>query len=142
MHALIRPRRKGLRHREDGVAAVEFALVAPLMLMILMGIVAYGGYFWRAHSLQQVANDAARSAIAGLTPAERGALARLTVSQEIGPLAGLKAERAMVNIAEAGETIVLTLDYDASDDAFMRLGLVPLPSKQIRRTAVVRLGGL
>lgn len=135
-------RLKRLFRRSDGVAAVEFALVAPMMLMILMGIVAYGGYFWRAHSLQQVANDAARSAIAGLTPSERGALARLTVAQEIGPLAGLKAERAVVKVAERDEMIVLTLDYDASDDAFLRLGLVPLPAKQIRRTAVVRLGGL
>lgn len=71
-----------------GVAMVEFALVAPLMLLILFGIIAYGGYFWRAHALQQLANDAARGAIAGLTPTERASLARDSVADEIQGLAG------------------------------------------------------
>ncbi|ARS26347.1 TadE/TadG family type IV pilus assembly protein [Sphingomonas sp. KC8] len=131
-----------VQHAQRGAAIVEFALVAPVFLLILLGIIAYGGYFWRAHSLQQVANDAARSALAGLDPTERSTLARLSVAQELGPLAGLHAERAAVSISEANETLVVTLDYDASHDAFLQFGLVPLPQKRIRRTAAIRLGGL
>lgn len=135
------PARHCLRN-ESGVAIVEFALVAPIFLLMLLGILAYGGYFWRAHSLQQIANDAARSALAGLDATERGALARLSITQELGPLAGLRAERAAVTVSEANEILVVTLDYDASDDAFLQFGLVPLPNKTIRRTAAIRLAGL
>lgn len=121
---------------------IEFALIAPIFVMILAGIVAYGGYFWRAHSLQQIANDAARSALPGLTAAERAALARDSISREMEPLAGLPADRATIAIREANDLLVVTLTYDASNDAFLQLGLVPLPDRRIRRTAAIRLAGL
>ncbi|HSI16265.1 MAG TPA: TadE family protein, partial [Sphingomonas sp.] len=44
-----------------GVAVVEMAIVLPVLLVILMGIVTYGSWFLTAHSVQQVANDAARA---------------------------------------------------------------------------------
>lgn len=121
---------------------IEFAVIAPVFIMILAGIIAYGGYFWRAHSLQQIANDAARSALAGLTATERDALARDSVAREMEPLAGIAADRATVRISEANDLLVVTLTYDASDDAFLQLGLVPLPDRRIRRTAAIRLAGL
>ncbi|MDX3884415.1 MAG: pilus assembly protein [Sphingomonas sp.] len=127
---------------DRGAAAVEFALVAPLFLLILLGVVAYGGYFWRAHSLQQVANDAARVAIGGLDAAERASLVHASVAEEIGPLAGLDPGRASVSVREVGDAMTVTLDYDASDDPFLRFGLVPLPDRRIRRTAAIRLTGL
>lgn len=138
---------RGYRGRDlidsaQGVALIEFALVAPIFLMILMGIVAYGGYFWRAHSLQQIANDAARTALPGLTAAEREGLARDIVAREMEPLAGLPAERATVAVHEADDVLTVTLVYDASNDAFLQLGLVPLPDKRIRRTAAISLAGL
>ena len=131
-----------LRRSEKGVALIEFAVIAPVFVMILAGIVAYGGYFWRAHSLQQIANDAARTALPGLTASEREELARDIVMRELEPLAGLPADRAEVSISEANDTLVVTLVYDASNDAFLQLGLVPLPDRRIRRTAAIRLAGL
>lgn len=137
-----RRQRRDLVASEHGVALIEFALVAPVFLMILMGIVAYGGYFWRAHSLQQIANDAARTALPGLTASEREGLARDIVAREMEPLAGLPASRATVTVHEAKDVLTVTLVYDASNDAFLKLGLVPLPDKQIKRTAAIALGGL
>lgn len=131
-----------LGHSRRGVAMIEFAIIAPVFIMILAGIVAYGGYFWRAHSLQQIANDAARSAIAGLTAAERSELAHDVVAREMGPLAGLPIDNADLHIQETGDLLVVSLTYDASDDAFLQLGLVPLPDRLIRRTAAIRLAGL
>ena len=125
-----------------GASMVEFALVAPLLLLILFGVIAYGGYFWRAHALQQVANDAARAALAGLTANERAALARSSVASEITELSGLSVKQAEVSVSEVDETILVRLDYDATSDPFFKLGLVPLPSPVIKRQAVVRLGGL
>ena len=68
------------RHRSSvfrntsGGAAVEFAILAPVYLMMLCGMLAYGLYFGAAHSLQQLAADAARISIAGLDGAERDRL--------------------------------------------------------------------
>ena len=131
-----------LARAQEGAAAVEFALIAPLFLLMLLGILGYGGYFWRAHSLQQIANDAARASIAGLTAPEREALARATVSGEIADLAGLRSAQATVGVQESGDTLSVTLDYDAQRDAFFQLGLVPMPDPVIRRTAAIKLGGL
>ncbi|HWL47164.1 MAG TPA: TadE/TadG family type IV pilus assembly protein [Sphingomonadaceae bacterium] len=124
-----------------GASAVEFALVAPLFLLMLLGILGYGGYFWRAHALQQVANDAARAAIAGLTAPERADLARATVAAEIGRLAGLAPARAITTVAESNDAILVTVAYDARQDIFFHLPLVPMPAPLIERIAAVRLGG-
>src|SRR3546814_1310506 len=51
------------------------ALVLPLLVTLLLGLVCYGQYFLIAHSVQQIANDAARATIGGLTSDERSRLA-------------------------------------------------------------------
>jgi Flp pilus assembly protein TadG len=132
---------KRLARAERGASAIEFALVAPLFLLMLLGILAYGGYFWRAHALQQVANDAARAAIAGLTAPERDTIARATVTGEIGQLAGLQPGLATVTVREQDDAILVTLAYDARRDVFFQLPLVPMPRPIIERIAAVRLGG-
>lgn len=50
-----------LVHEERGGAIVEMALVLPLLLALLMGVLLYGQYFMLAHSVQQAANDGARA---------------------------------------------------------------------------------
>ncbi len=52
-----------MRKAEDGAAAVEFAIVSPVFLLIVVGILAYGLYFGAANSVQQLAADAARAAM-------------------------------------------------------------------------------
>jgi Flp pilus assembly protein TadG len=50
------------RFRADtaGTSAVEFAMLAPLFILLLLGMVAYGIYFGASHWVQQIAADAAR----------------------------------------------------------------------------------
>lgn len=57
--------RKLFRH-QHGTAVIEFAILTPVYLLLLTGMLAYGIYFGAAHALQQLAADAARTAIAGL----------------------------------------------------------------------------
>jgi len=49
------------RFRADaaGTSAVEFAMLAPIFVLLLPGMVAYGIYFGASHSVQQIAADAA-----------------------------------------------------------------------------------
>lgn len=48
------------RARERGAAAVEFALVLPILVVMLLGIIDFGLYFYNDLQLTHVARDAAR----------------------------------------------------------------------------------
>jgi Flp pilus assembly protein TadG len=116
-------------------------MVAPLLILMMLGIVVYGGWFWMAHSVQSLASEGARAAIAGLDPTEREALARAFVSAQVGDL-GLRTDRASVEVQSTAGVIRVNVAYDASDHPLMALAaIVPSPPRTIRRTAAVRLGG-
>lgn len=48
------------RHRENGVAAVEFALIAPLFIALVFGIISYGYMLSFRQGLSQAAAEGAR----------------------------------------------------------------------------------
>ncbi len=52
------------RTAQDGAIAVEFALVFPVFLLVVFGIIVYGSYLAVVHGVQQLAAEAARSSIA------------------------------------------------------------------------------
>jgi Flp pilus assembly protein TadG len=49
-----------------GAAAVEFALIAPLVILLTFGIVQYGVYFWQLQSAAHAAREGARLAAVGV----------------------------------------------------------------------------
>ncbi len=51
--------------REGGAAAVEFALVTPLLLTLLFGIIDYGIWFADSIAVRQGVREAARSGVVG-----------------------------------------------------------------------------
>lgn len=51
------------RNKERGAVAVEMALVLPVMLLIMFGIIEFGRYFWLEHSITAAATEGARMAI-------------------------------------------------------------------------------
>lgn len=130
-----------LRRETGGAAALEFALVTPFLLALLMGVILYGGWFWLAHSVQALASEGARAAVAGLDAAEQEALARDQILSSIRDV-GLKPEKTDIDVSIDGRAIRVRLAYDASDHPLMALaGLIPAPPDVIDRTAVVRTGG-
>ena len=126
---------------EDGATAVEFALILPLLIVVLCGILTYGGYFWVAHSVQQMANDSARAAVAGLDANERETLARSALAEEIAG-SGFDPSLTRLDIDQQANRLQINVTYDASHSMIYALnGIVALPNAQIRRSAATRLAG-
>lgn len=140
-----RPPRSGFIKSIEGASAVEFALVLPIFLMLSFGIVAYGSYLAVVHSVQQIAAEAARSAVAGLTDVERATLARRNVYNHVGSYPLIDPGRLFVEHAATDPstgTFRVRLRYDADDMFVFQLPtVVTLPSRQIIRSAAVQRGG-
>jgi len=129
----------------SGAAAVEFAIVAPVFLLLFMGMLAYGIYFGAMHSLQQLAADAARASIAGLNEAERESIVRQFLDEHANGYVFVDREKLELDVGDnpTGTQFVVSLRYDASHLPIWGLieGL-PLPGKVLSRTSTIRVGGI
>lgn len=140
------------RHRprlladNKGGAAVEFAILAPVYLMMLCGMLAYGLYFGAAHSLQQLAADAARISIAGLDKTERDALVGRYLDRHAGDYMLLDREFLTYAIGDdPGDPTQyrVALRYDAIELPIWNLyPPLPMPSRYMVYGATIRQGGL
>jgi len=140
------PRRVGPLRDARGTAVIEFAILTPVFLLLLTGMLAYGIYFGAAHALQQLAADAARTAIAGLDAAERNALVEAFLARNAGDYMLIDRSRLEFEIGDhphdANQYRVL-LRYDASLLPIWNLyPPLPLPGRQIVYAASIRRGGL
>lgn len=129
-----------------GSAAVEFAILSPIYLMFLFGIIAYGIYLGAAHSVQQLASEAARLSVAGLHEAERRDMALSFIASHArgyGLVDPEKLQISVVDSADDGTRFVVDLRYDARHLPIWNLfdGVV-LPSTTIERRSTVRIGGV
>ena len=129
----------------DGASAIEFALVFPVFLLIVLGIIAYGAYLAAVHGVQQLAAEAARSSIGGLSADERATLAETYVSAHAATYPLIAPHRLTVSAGAAdpsGQVYRVTVTYDASGMFIYSLpNLIPLPSSTIRRQAAIQRGG-
>ncbi|MBN8944401.1 MAG: pilus assembly protein [Rhizobiales bacterium] len=131
--------------RQDGASAVEFAIVLPVFLMILFGIITFAGYLSLVQSVQQLAAEAARASVGGLSDTERASLATNTIQTQSSNYPFLQPNR-LVLVAAATDpttsTFTVQLQYDASSSFIYSLpSLVPMPSPLIIRSAAIQRGG-
>jgi Flp pilus assembly protein TadG len=133
---------RSIIHDDGGAAVVEFAILSPLLIAMLAGILAFGEYFWMSHTVQQAANDAARAAVAGLDAPERSSLVDASVAVSVANSGFMQGSRTHTSVVDSPNTITVTLSYDSSDMPIWALNrLVPMPQSTIARTASVRMGG-
>jgi Flp pilus assembly protein TadG len=130
----------------NGSSAVEFAIVSPLFILFFLGMVAYGIYFGASHSIQQIAADAARTAIAGLSESERRALASDFISRNASGYPFVNPPDLMIETyGDAGDAnqFVVAIRYDARTLPIWNLldGL-PMPGMTIIRRSTIRIGGI
>lgn len=71
----LRPETMSLARDRSASAALEFALVSPALLMIMIGILVFGLYFGSFIAVTNAAAEGARASVAGLNDTERGTLA-------------------------------------------------------------------
>ncbi|WP_434286833.1 TadE/TadG family type IV pilus assembly protein [Celeribacter sp. SCSIO 80788] len=126
---------------EEGATAVEFALVLPVLMSILFGIIAFGQYFAIANSLQQFAAEAVRYSVSEPFMADREARANSFLNspgERFAFLDGSKISRTVSTIGpvtENGLTVTalqITLTYDLSGtavdiaDRFLGIGIADI----------------
>jgi Flp pilus assembly protein TadG len=101
--------RRLLRRNEKGAAIVEFALVVPLLLLLLWGIVDIGRAFYTLNNLASAVREGARSAAVMSTPPDGSAnttLIRSTVTTAFMPIGpALRPESVFVTLANRQVTV-------------------------------------
>lgn len=127
-----------------GATAVEFAAVFPLFLLVVVGIVAFGCYFGMAHSVQQIASEAARASIGGMDNDERRTLAEGVIRVHAANYPLIRPESISLQAGPGAnpDMFEVRVSYDSSSSPIWAFrGLLPLPSSTIERRAVIRRGG-
>lgn len=131
---------------EDGSSAVEFAILAPVFILMLTGMLAYGLYFGAAHSLQQLAADAARVSIAGLDSSERDSLVGTYLDRHTSDYMLLDRQNLTYAIGDNPSDPTqyrIVLRYDAVELPIWNLyPPLPMPSRFMVYGATIRQGGL
>jgi Flp pilus assembly protein TadG len=124
-------------------SAVEFALVAPFMLLLVAAVLAYGSIFATSLSLQQLAAETARATIGGLNDTERKTLAQAYLNANSANYPMLVAQDLSFEFdAATGKTLSsVKLKYDLKDHpAYALSGLIPLPASPLAYSMVVTDG--
>lgn len=142
-----------VRRQERGAAAVEFAIVVPLLLLLLFGIISYGMMLSFRQSLSQAAAEGARAAaVAPKSPTDPqygpqqqaaaaianalgsgyscadGALTKAGTQVGTCVIAPTSACTASADPPSATCTYTVTLSYDYKDNpAVPNPPLVPIP---------------
>lgn len=106
----MRRRIRGMHWRDDrGAAAVEFALVFPLLVLVLIGIIEYGSIFNAQLMLTSAAREGARTmAVTG----DAGQARTATIAAAVG--VPITAANVSVSAAACTATtdVTVTIDYD------------------------------
>ena len=67
---------------EDGVVAVEFVILFPLFMLIILGIVEFGHLFYMRHTLTNASREGARAAVV-YTTGDRKTFAETTAKAAV-----------------------------------------------------------
>ena len=148
MHNALFHKIKLIRFSSDGAAtsAIEFAMLAPIFVLMILGMSAYGIYFGASHSVQQIAADAARTAISGLDQSERQLLVTAFVQRNAHGYPFIDPAKLSVTARDSAadtDQFVVAVRYDARGlPIWNLLSDLPLPGTTITRSSTIRIGGL
>lgn len=116
-----------------GAAAVEFALVAPTLFLVVMGLCEFGIFAWNRHSLEYATEETAR-VVMTKTAVTDGAVAAELKSR----VTGIKSEELEATVSQeiVGTTTFVTLSVAYTYKYFLLgsvIGLEPMVFKSKTR---------
>ncbi len=126
----------GARRCERGAAIVEFALVVPLLLMLLIGVVEFG----RAYSAKISVTHAAREGVreyALTQDASAGSAAALAAATSLKPGSMTTSPSGCAGVSDFGDPASMVVTYDFN----FNIPFVPLNGVTIQAKGVMRCGG-
>lgn len=131
---------------DRGIAALEFALLAPALLALVFSVIIYSIYFTALTGVRQAAAEGARAAVAGLSLSERVTLARERAQKVIDNygslLGGQSPPEIMAGAGDTSGTFRVEVRYDMSGSPIMKYGaFVPLPDSNVEASVTVTNGG-
>jgi Flp pilus assembly protein TadG len=122
----MRARLKSLWSCERGVAALEFGIIAPVFLLILIAIIELGRLHWVRNSVEYAAEQTARWAIVN-TAANDTQLKAHALEQFDGIAAGKAAVQIDRDTASGLDFLTVTVTYNFQFLVdFMGIGTLPL----------------
>lgn len=133
----------GLWKDRGGASAVEFALIAPFLLLLVGAILAYGSVFATSLSLQQMAAETARATIGGLSDNERQTLAEAKLASISSKYPMLDPGKVTFSFHQNDGTEIsrLTFNYDMSNHPAYALDkLLPLPASPLSYSLIITDG--
>lgn len=129
----VRRGRRLLCVGEEGTVSIEFAVLLPVFLALLFGLVVFGIQYSTRIALTYAAGEGGRAALAGLSDDERQSLALGAVERVLNSLSPLvNPAQADVKVTFAsqsqGEEVTVSIAY--SDNRFASLPFVPTMNDQ------------
>ena len=132
----------GREHR--GTALVEAAILLPILLLLLFGMVEYGGLFWRASQIEATARTAVRAG--ALSGGNTGAV-NTTISSMM-TAAGLSSSGYSVTLNPSdpstravGSQFTVTISVPYPNISLTKCPLVPTPATLTRSCTMAKEGG-
>ena len=104
-----------LRNDRAGAAAVEFVLIIPVFLLLVLGAAIFGLLFGVSHSLQQIAADVSRYAMVGIDASERETLVKRSITTSSDGYALIDPQHLGFRLSENAGWMTVTVTYDMSD---------------------------
>ena len=131
--------------RDRGATAVEFALVAPILILLVLGIIEYGLWFSDSLSSRQGVREAARqgvvenfgdSASCGLTSPSGGTNEQELMCTAQDRIGGITGDPAIMVKAPEGWVRGAPLIVCSQIPVGVGTGIIPLPNDRIVRSEV------
>ncbi|MDA4848859.1 TadE/TadG family type IV pilus assembly protein [Hoeflea poritis] len=116
----------GVRHflsqQKDGVAAIEFAVILPIFVVMMCGVINFGYAIYVKHTMQRIAGETMRAVTYGELPTEDAqAFARAKMEDSFGAFEEDELNPT-VQISAGGDEV--TVDISVATDRF---DLVEIP---------------
>ncbi len=105
------------RPGERGIAAVEFGLILPIVVVMLFAIFEFGMAFWRKQVLTSAVRDGARFGILSTTPRKTEAEIQsvvLTYLDNVGYTDGARTVDVEGEEGDPGQPLTVTVTYPTS----------------------------